>query len=77
MKRILISLIVLSIAVLAGTAQAANETASKPADKQVQKHTGTKQDAPCPEDPPPRKDLKKKSTTKKVEPVEPVKKSSP
>jgi hypothetical protein len=72
-----LGLVVMSAAFLSGTAQAANEAASKPVNKQVQKRADTKQDAPCPEDPPPKKELKKKSTTKKVEPAEPVKKSPP
>jgi hypothetical protein len=72
-----ICLIVISATVFGGIAQAASETANKPATKQEQKRSNTGPDAPCPEDPPPRKELKKKSTTKKVEPAEPAKKSPP
>jgi hypothetical protein len=71
-------LILLAATLPIGAAQAAgNEPAGKPTTKQEQKRGDARQEAPCPEDPPPRKELKKKSTTKKVEPAEPARKPAP
>jgi hypothetical protein len=71
MKRIPIGLFMLSLTLPGGAALAADETTRKPVHDQTHKRGAATQDAPCPEDPPSKKELKKKSTTKKkVEPAE-------
>jgi hypothetical protein len=77
MNRILVGLIALLVTLPVGFAQAASETANKPSAKQGQIRSNTGPDAPCPEDPPTKKELKKKSTMKKVEPAEAAKKPAP